>query len=819
MRRVPAVVIALLTATMLAAEAAEAALPAGFARSTVGGPLSLATTLALAPDGRIFVGQLTGEIRLIEGGVLQAAPLLALAVANQGERGLVGLTLDPAFATNGFLYVYYTTLEPRNRVSRFTVVGNTASPASEVLIWQNPATAGEFHHGGCIRFGPDGNLYISTGDQFFSANAQSLFTEHGKILRVTPSGAIPAGNPFVGVPGARPAIWAYGLRNPFRIQFDSLTGALWIGDVGGNGPDAFEEVNLGQAGANYGWPNQEGPACYAPPCSPYTFPIYFYAHDVPGSQGQASITLGPVYRGSMFPAAYVGNLFVADYSNRWMRRVQLGPGPSVIADPYFDTAPDTGSVTDVELGPDGALYYVTIGFDAVGDPDPLAPSAVYRIAYTAGGNQAPVAVAGATPASGVEPLLVQFSSAGSEDPDDGPLPLSFAWLFGDGGSSTLPGPDYTYTQPGVYTAQLSVSDGVASANASVPVRVGRPPLLQMLTPAVTPYRAGDEIGFSATATDPEDGTLAPAAFSWTVLLRHLQHVHPFLGPLPGIASGSFTIPDSGHSPADTSYEISVTATDSDGLDVSVVRSIQPLISNLVFDTAPSGIPFFLDGAPFNTPLAYPSNPGFRHQVEAQQSYTLAGLTWEFSAWSDAGARSHEYLAPEGGGSLVASYVLAPDADGDGVSGALDGCPTVADASQQDGDMDGVGDVCDNCPATANPRPAAPVPAWMTLTGGQRDGNVNGRGDRCDWNYDAIGVLPTATDFNHLKASVAKLTNAANCGTSGSMRCQRFDTDESGAVITNADFNSGKANIAVLPPPTCGACGNFYLLPCQGPGCP
>jgi hypothetical protein len=244
-----------------------------------------------------------------------------------------------------------------------------------------------------------------------------------------------------------------------------------------------------------------------------------------------------------------------------------------------------------------------------------------------------------------------------------------------------------------------------------------------------------------------------------------------------------------------------------------------VVSLIDFGTIPSGIPFFLDGQPIGTPRLYASNSGFRHQVEAEPSFNLNGLVFEFASWSDGGARVHEYVAPEGGGSLVASYTLAEDADGDGLVGAGDLCPTVADPAQTDGDADGVGDACDSCPAVPNPRPPAPAPAWMTLTGGQRDANANGRGDACDFDHDDAGMTVTAADFNEMKASIGRLVSSSSCGVAGTLACQRFDHDERGLVISAPDFNLTKAVVGSLPPPTCAACGNFYLLPCEGPACP
>src|SRR5262245_49634488 len=257
----------------------DGAVPEGFVRTIVASGLIEPTVIELLPDGRVLIGERRGRILVVEDGALLPDPLIVLdADSSTLEHGLAGLAADPDFAHNGFLYAYYTTREPRNRVGRFTVIGNTADRASEVLVWQNPHAAGDVHHGGAVCFGNDGTLFIATGDQSDSARSQDPMSEDGKILRLRADGGIPPDNPFVDVPGVDPAIWALGLRNPFRISFDHVQNELWIGDVGGNSNESYEEINRGCAGANYGWPRQEGEFCYVGDCDGITFPEHAYRH-------------------------------------------------------------------------------------------------------------------------------------------------------------------------------------------------------------------------------------------------------------------------------------------------------------------------------------------------------------------------------------------------------------------------------------------------------------------------------------------------------------------------------------------------------------
>ena len=238
--------LVLLLVAILGGEPIHAAPPANFQNEVViGSGLTVPTAIEFLPDGRMLVAEFTGRIVIVQPGAssIDATPVLQLInVINEdvtvgGERGLVNVIADPNFAGNGFIYVFYTAGSPqRDRVSRFTMTGNTASLASELVVWQGVADSNHTdHHGGGIAFGADGKLYIATGDNGDPPSCQPLNTDHGKLLRINPDGTVPTDNPFFD--GAGPnidAIWARGLRNPYRISLDAPTGKIYIGDVGFN---------------------------------------------------------------------------------------------------------------------------------------------------------------------------------------------------------------------------------------------------------------------------------------------------------------------------------------------------------------------------------------------------------------------------------------------------------------------------------------------------------------------------------------------------------------------------------------------------------
>src|SRR5205085_5472766 len=192
---------------------------------------------------RIFVALQGGQLRQVRDGTLLTTPVITMPVDNNGERGLDGVAVDPAFAANGFIYLYYTATTPvtHNRVSRFTVVGDTADPATEKVLFDiDPLTTLNQHNGGAVHFGTDGKLYIAVGDNQASGNAQSMTTLKGKVLRINADGTIPPDNPFyVTATGDNRAIWLLGFRNPFTFAVQPTTGRTLVNDVGS---DFWEEI-------------------------------------------------------------------------------------------------------------------------------------------------------------------------------------------------------------------------------------------------------------------------------------------------------------------------------------------------------------------------------------------------------------------------------------------------------------------------------------------------------------------------------------------------------------------------------------------------
>jgi glucose/arabinose dehydrogenase len=369
MRRCPFWVPAIF-AILVSGPVTSAARADGFVETLIADSLNNPVSMAIAPDGRIFVCEQGGRLRVIDGSGLLPTPFVTVATVANDEEGLLGVALDPGFPGNPRVYVAYTAQTPtrHNRISRFRASGNVAAGAESVL-YDLDDHVNHFHAGGGLHFGPDGTLYLSMGDNGNGGNAQNhLSSTAGKILRINPDGTIPTNNPFYGTnSGKYRAIWAYGFRNPFTFNIQPGTGRMFINDVGGF---SYEEVNEGIAGANYGWPNYEGPGG-APT---YRDPVHWYSH----SNGCA-ITGAAFYNPAVvrFPASYVGKFFYTEYCGNVIRMIDPDH-PSTYS--VFGPTRTPGPV-DIRVGPDGNLYYLARGNSSADGGDGSMTGEVVRVSY------------------------------------------------------------------------------------------------------------------------------------------------------------------------------------------------------------------------------------------------------------------------------------------------------------------------------------------------------------------------------------------------------------------------------------------------------
>jgi glucose/arabinose dehydrogenase len=353
-----------------------ASLPQGFTDSPVVSGLTNPTDMEFAPDGRLFVTEDAGRLRIAKpdgtpDGTLATFLDISTKVDSSGERGLLALAFDPNFSTNHYVYVHYTrkatsTTPVHNRIVRVTANGNKVVTGSEKLIFRlDNQTAATDHQGGALDFGKNGKLYIATGDngrpvadpvtQHVAQQPTNLF---GKMLRINKDGTIPTNNPFYSTAsGNNRAIWALGLRNPFKFAVQPGTGTIFINDVG---EKAWEEINQLEKGANYGWPVHEGEA--NDPL--YADPIFNYAYGPDGATTTTgcAITGGTFYNPAtlQFPSEYAGDYFFADFCNGWIRKLESTPdAASGLAASEFATGLERP--IDLEVSKAGQLYYLARG--------------------------------------------------------------------------------------------------------------------------------------------------------------------------------------------------------------------------------------------------------------------------------------------------------------------------------------------------------------------------------------------------------------------------------------------------------------------------
>jgi glucose/arabinose dehydrogenase len=623
-------------------------------------PVPGAVSMDWLSDGRALVLAQNGVIYLVDPATGTSSSYLTVpSVDATAERGALDLVVDTASSNPQMFYVYYSHHPTtRLRIAEYEFTGNGAmDAASASMVWENPgpshdeAGAGPNHIGGSLNITPDGNyFYLSIGDGLTPTNATDLTNVFGKILRISRDGLAPADNPFFDAAGPNiDEIWAYGLRNPWKASFDVATGRYLFGDVGGNDAEiAYEELNLGIAGANYGWPSCEGPVGLpknGPVCpNGVTAPLLSYAHNpAAGCCQNAAITGGEVFRSSELPPELFGAYIFADFSHQDVRWATFAPDGSV---------EDWGVLQDLSVieknptwlgaGPDGHIYYIHYDF--------AGASQVRRLRYVDGSSHPPV-VNGftATPDSVALGAAITFE-ADASDPDE--TPIIYLWDFGDGSNGGGRAPTHTYAAPGEYQVSLRVESGGNTAfGEPLTVVVGDVPTVVITSPDEgLQFDAGDSIELSATGT----GT-GPLSWRWTIQFAHDDHLHPESSSVGDTAT--FTIPTSGHDfIGDTGYVINVEVTDGFGLTAVDQVEVAPNTAFLTFDTSPPGLLLQVDGITKSTPFVLKSVYGFEHEIEAPATACVDGAEYEFTHWTEGIERVQTVVAARNAGTITAHFV-------------------------------------------------------------------------------------------------------------------------------------------------------------------
>lgn len=626
--------------------------PAGFSRVKVASLIN-GSAMCFAPDGRLFVCQKEGIVRIIKNGTLLTTPFLTLTVDINGERGISGITFDPDFDINHYVYIYYTATTPsiHNRLSRFTANGDLVLSGSEFPLLDAEPVASVFHDGGGMGFAPDGKLYLSMGEDNKPSNAQDPTTYKGKLLRLNSNGTAPADNPYItSTSQITKKIWASGLRNPYTLAIQPVTGKIFVNNVGA---DSWEEVNDATSpGKNFGWPVVEGKSSN----TAYTNPVFAYPHDATGQNGCA-ITGGAFFNptASNYPSTYIGKYFYMDYCKGWMYYLTLG---TTVSNTFFSSGMVTKNLA-LQVGPDGNLYYINRDDTNAG---------VYKIIYSL--NNSPVITNqpdNVTIAAGQQAIFTVSAS--------GSTPFTYQWK--KNGTDIAGATSLTYTinnvqqsDAGQYSVIVTNSYGNAASNAAIlsVTAFNTPPDAYILTPTNgTYFHAGDTIYFSGSATDTEDGTLAASSFEWTVEFHHNNnHSHP--GPVipSGIISGSFIIPNSGEPSANIFYRLKLKVTDSNGLMDTAHVDILPLTSTITINTQPAGLQVTFDSQPKTTPFSILTIEGLLISIGAVSPQSAGNGTYAFNYWQHGGNVSQTIKVEANDSSYIAIFkdtIMACNASG------------------------------------------------------------------------------------------------------------------------------------------------------------
>jgi glucose/arabinose dehydrogenase/chitodextrinase len=682
-------------ALALAAPAARAAeLPGGFEDVPLVSGLRHPTAVTWAPDGRMFVAEKEGRVRVVEAdGRLRPEPLIDVSghVNAYWDRGMTDVAVAHDFASSGRLYLFYAAdRDPAHpeaakgaRLTSVTVASDGSleepdDPENVILGGAGepcppPQVPGvdclpiemPVHGTGTVVPAPDGTLYVSFGDGKDSALVDDPLTfrpfdpefPSGKVLHVDREGRGLPGHPFcpaeADLSRTCTKVFATGLRNAFRIA-PLPDGGLLVGDVGWN---LTEEVDVARGGENFGWPCREGDhaapvydeleRCRELAGEELTEPVRTYGRD-----GGSSVVAGPTYEAGPWPDSFDGRAFVADTVSGRFDTLEPAAQGRWTATPFARSLPFP---VDLALTPAGDLAYVA-----------LLEGSVRAIRWSPD-NRTPVARAAASPTYGPPPLEVEFDATASSDADG--HPLEYSWRFGDGSVASGPSPRHTYTEPGLFTARLTVTDALgASAHADTLVAPGNtPPALTVAAPIDgATYRVGDTIALAATAADGEDALLPSGAITWDVTLRHASHEHPLLRRY-GPRSEFTTATTHG---ADSHYEVTVRVTDIGGLATSRTMTLRPRLAPLALASEPPGALLGWDGRDVTAPVQLSEAAGYRSTLSAPETMRHGGRTYEFAGWDDGGTRVREVMVPDEGASLVARYARAPGAEREPEASAL-----------------------------------------------------------------------------------------------------------------------------------------------------
>ena len=650
-------------ALSLRSEAVQAANPPpNFAEVQIADQIFSPVSLAMAPDGRAFIMTDSGRAHVVKNDVLLNTPLFDIRskVDDVGDRGLFSVAFDNNFEQNGFIYVVYTFDSNgtddgigRNRLVRFTVNGDTAG--NETLLFddfpEDPDV--NLHYGGAVEHGDDGKLYVTIGDFLLGRNGQDRSNLKGTILRLNTDGSIPSDNPFFGeLQGVNRAIFAYGVRNPWQTVENPRTGEIFFSDVGSSD---YEELNVLEAGGNYGWFEAEGPKDPNDPSqASFIDPLFAYRHvdNFPNDPfAGCAIVGGSFYEtdNPTFPPEYRGQYFTGDFCEGRI----------------FTVDPDTGQarnfmdgfnfgLVDMAVSPtNGDLYFIDQTFN---DDDTFPRGGIGKITFV--GPQTDITITS-------QPADLSISAGGDASffvAVTAPGNTTYQWLRngspinGETESRlTISNVDAGDDGDRFSVIVSSAGQTVTSDEAVLTLSSNRAPVPNIsFSGADGGYEAGEPISFSGSATDAEDGAIPESSLRWDIRLNHDDHDH---GLVSGLVtdSGTYAVPTAIETDTNVWLTLYLTATDSDGTSTTVTQRIDPKIVTITLASDPANLDVTLDGNSRSAPFSFDSVVGVDREVSAPASQTQNGTTFTFASWSDGRGRDAVRATPDNDTTWTARY--------------------------------------------------------------------------------------------------------------------------------------------------------------------